>query len=77
MKPLEVKTSLSLLRFKPLEVKTGLSLLRLKQVLSLLRLKQPLEVKTGLSLLRLKHIGFDVESNNKDPKIKVCDYVTI
>ena len=32
---------------------------------------KPLEVKTST------HIGFDVESNNKDPKIKVCDYVTI
>ena len=32
---------------------------------------KPLEVKTST------HIGFDVESNNKDPKTKVCDYVTI
>ena len=32
---------------------------------------KPLEVKTST------YIGFDVESNNKDPKIKVCDYVTI
>lgn len=32
---------------------------------------KPLEVKTST------YIGFDVESNNKYPKIKVCDYVTI